>query len=109
MILRQHIVATLREVFEKHGFEPIDTPVLEYYETLAGKYGEDERLIYHFPDFGGREIGLRYDLTVPLARFVALHRNELTFPFRRYHIGPVWRADRPQRGRYREFWQCDAD
>ena len=66
-------------------------------------------MIYHFADHGGREIGLRYDLTVPLARFVAVHRNELTFPFKRYHIGPVWRADRPQKGRYREFWQCDVD
>lgn len=109
MIARQRIIAILREVFERHGFEPIDTPALEYYETLAGKYGEDEKLIYHFADHGGREIGLRYDLTVPLARFVAVHRNELTFPFKRYHIGPVWRADRPQKGRYREFWQCDAD
>ena len=109
MLPRQRVIALLRDVFERHGFEPIDTPVLEYYETLAGKYGEDEKLIYHFPDHGGREIGLRYDLTVPLARFVATHRNELTFPFKRYHIAPVWRADRPQRGRYREFWQCDAD
>jgi histidyl-tRNA synthetase len=109
MLPRQRVITTLREVFERHGFEPIDTPVLEYYETLAGKYGEDEKLIYHFPDHGGREIGLRYDLTVPLARFIASHRNELTFPFKRYHIGPVWRADRPQKGRYREFWQCDAD
>lgn len=109
MIARQRVIAILRDVFERHGFEPIDTPALEYYETLAGKYGEDEKLIYHFADHGGREIGLRYDLTVPLARFVAVHRNELTFPFKRYHIGPVWRADRPQKGRYREFWQCDAD
>ncbi|MEX1158138.1 MAG: histidine--tRNA ligase [Thermomicrobiales bacterium] len=109
MIARQRVIAILRDVFERHGFEPIDTPALEYYETLAGKYGEDEKLIYHFADLGGREIGLRYDLTVPLARFVAVHRNELTFPFKRYHIGPVWRADRPQKGRYREFWQCDAD
>lgn len=109
MIPRQHVIAILRNVFERHGFEPIDTPALEYYETLAGKYGEDEKLIYHFADHGGREIGLRYDLTVPLARFIAVHRNELTFPFKRYHIGPVWRADRPQKGRYREFWQCDAD
>jgi histidyl-tRNA synthetase len=109
MIVRQHVIAALRQVFESHGYEPIDTPVLEYYETLAGKYGDDEKLIYHFPDLGGREVGMRYDLTVPLARFVAVHRSELTFPFKRYHIGPVWRADRPQRGRYREFWQCDAD
>jgi histidyl-tRNA synthetase len=109
MIPRQRVIAILRDVFERHGFEPIDTPALEYYETLAGKYGEDEKLIYHFADHGGREIGLRYDLTVPFARFIAVHRNELTFPFKRYHIGPVWRADRPQKGRYREFWQCDAD
>jgi histidyl-tRNA synthetase len=109
MIARQRVVGMLRDVFERHGFEPIDTPALEYYDALAGKYGEDEKLIYHFEDHGGREIGLRYDLTVPLARFVAVHRNELTFPFKRYHIGPVWRADRPQKGRYREFWQCDAD
>lgn len=109
MLLRQHVMGVLRTVFESHGFEPIDTPALEYYETLAGKYGEDERLIYHFEDHGGREVGLRYDLTVPLARFVAVHRNELVYPFKRYHIGPVWRADRPQKGRYREFWQCDAD
>jgi histidyl-tRNA synthetase len=109
MIARQRVISILRDVFERHGFEPIDTPALEYYETLAGKYGEDEKLIYHFADHGGREIGLRYDLTVPLARFVAVHRNELTYPFKRYHIGPVWRADRPQKGRYREFWQCDAD
>ena len=108
-LARQRVIATLREVFERHGFEPIDTPVLEYYETLVGKYGEDEKLIYHFPDHGGREIGLRYDLTVPLARFVATHRNDITFPFKCYHIAPVWRADRPQKGRYREFWQCDAD
>lgn len=109
MLLRQHVVNTFRTVFERYGFEPIDTPLLEYVETLTGKYGEDEKLIYHFEDHGGREVGLRYDLTVPLARFIATHRHELTFPFKRYHIGPVFRADRPQRGRYREFWQCDAD
>lgn len=109
MLIRQHVINTFRIVFERYGFEPIDTPVLEYIETLTGKYGEDEKLIYHFEDHGGREIGLRYDLTVPLSRFIATHRNELTFPFKRYHIAPVFRADRPQRGRYREFWQCDVD
>ncbi len=109
MLLRQHVVDTFRTIFERYGFEPIDTPLLEYTETLTGKYGEDEKLIYHFKDHGGRDVGLRYDLTVPLARFVATHRHELTFPFKRYHIGPVFRADRPQKGRYREFWQCDAD
>ncbi|MFW6075346.1 MAG: histidine--tRNA ligase [Chloroflexota bacterium] len=108
MILRQRIMATFREIFERHGFEPIETPVLEYLEVLTGNL-DDEKLMYHFEDQGGREVGMRYDLTVPFARFVALHRNELTFPFKRYHIAPVWRADRPQRGRYREFWQCDAD
>ncbi|MEX2425433.1 MAG: histidine--tRNA ligase [Thermomicrobiaceae bacterium] len=109
MILRQHVLSTFRGVFEHYGFEPIETPVIEYLETLTGKYGEDEKLIYSFQDRGERDVGLRYDLTVPLARFVANHRNELTFPFKRYHIAPVFRADRPQRGRYREFWQCDAD
>jgi histidyl-tRNA synthetase len=109
MLLRQHVLNTFRGVFERYGFEPIETPVIEYLETLTGKYGEDEKLIYSFKDRGDRDVGLRYDLTVPLARFVANHRNELTFPFKRYHIAPVFRADRPQRGRYREFWQCDAD
>ena len=108
MILRRRVMETFREVFERHGFEPIETPVLEYFETLTGNL-DDEKRIYHFQDHGGREVGLRFDLTVPLARFVALHHNELTFPFKRYHIAPVWRADRPQRGRFREFWQCDAD
>ena len=109
MLLRQHVIGSFESVFQRYGFEPIDTPVLEYIEALTGKYGEDEKLIYHFEDHGGREVGLRYDLTVPLARFVATHRHELTFPFKRYHIAPVFRADRPQRGRYREFWQCDVD
>jgi histidyl-tRNA synthetase len=108
MRLRQLVISRFRDVFERHGFEPIDTPVLEYFETLTGNI-DDEKLIYHFEDQGGREVGMRFDLTVPLARFVAQHRNELIFPFKRYHIAPVWRADRPQRGRFREFWQCDAD
>lgn len=108
MLLRQTVIGRFRNVFESHGFEPIDTPVLEYYETLTGNI-DDEKLIYHFEDQGGREVGMRFDLTVPLARFVALNRKDLTFPFKRYHIAPVWRADRPQRGRFREFWQCDAD
>jgi histidyl-tRNA synthetase len=109
MILRQRIIGRVREVFERHGFAPLETPVLEYYETLAGKYGEEERLLYHFTDHGGREVGLRYDLTVPLARVIGLAQHQITFPFKRYHIGPVWRAEKPQHGRYREFYQCDVD
>ena len=109
MILRQRIIGIARDVFERHGFEPLDTPALESLDVLTGKAGENEQLMYHFEDAGGREVGLRYDLTVPLARVVAMHQNELVFPFKRYHIAPVWRADNPQRGRFREFWQCDAD
>ena len=109
MILRQQIVGIFRGIFERHGFEPIDTPALEYLDVLTGKAGENERLMYQFTDHGGREVGLRYDLTGPLARVVAQHGNDLTLPFKRYHIAPVWRAENPQRGRTREFWQCDAD
>lgn len=109
MILRQRIIGIFREIFERHGFEPLDTPALEYLDVLTGKAGENEKLMYRFEDAGGREVGLRYDLTVPLARVVAMHQNELVLPFKRYHIAPVWRAENPQRGRFREFWQCDAD
>jgi histidyl-tRNA synthetase len=109
MILRRRIIETFREIFERHGFEPLDTPTLEYLEVLTGKAGENEKLMYHFLDQGEREVGMRYDLTVPLARVVAMHQDELVMPFKRYHIAPVWRADKPQRGRFRELWQCDAD
>jgi histidyl-tRNA synthetase len=109
MILRRRIIEIFRGVFERHGFEPLDTPVLEYLEVLTGKAGENEKLMYQFTDQGDRRVGLRYDLTVPLARVVAMHQNELVMPFKRYHIAPVWRAEKPQRGRFREFWQCDAD
>ena len=109
MILRQRIIGRFRDVFERHGFEPLDTPALEHLDVLTGKAGENEKLMYHFADAGGRPVGLRYDLTVPLARVVAMHQNELVLPFKRYHIAPVWRAENPQRGRFREFWQCDAD
>ncbi len=109
MILRQEIIRRFRDVFERHGFDPLDTPAIEYIEVLTGKAGENEKLMYAFEDHGGRRVGLRYDLTVPLARVVAMHQSEIVFPFKRYHIAPVWRADRPQRGRFREFWQCDAD
>ncbi|MEB2836505.1 MAG: histidine--tRNA ligase [Desulfurococcales archaeon] len=111
MILRKDLIARLERVFRRYGYDPIDTPALEYWETLAGKYGEEaeNRLIWRFEDpWSGREYALRYDLTVPLARFIASHRD-ITLPFKRYHIGPVWRHEEPQRGRYREFYQCDAD
>src|SRR5687768_4064349 len=109
MILRQTIIGIFRDIFERHGFEPLDTPALEYLDVLTGKAGENEKLMYRFEDAGGRQVGLRYDLTVPLARVVAMHQQELSLPFKRYHIAPVWRAENPQRGRFREFWQCDAD
>ncbi|MEZ4505550.1 MAG: ATP phosphoribosyltransferase regulatory subunit [Thermomicrobiales bacterium] len=109
MILRQEIIRRFKDVFERHGFDPLDTPAIEYIEVLTGKAGENEKLMYAFEDHGGRRVGLRYDLTVPLARVVAMHQSEIIFPFKRYHVAPVWRADRPQRGRFREFWQCDAD
>src|SRR3989344_2557771 len=94
--VRQNIIDTIREVFELFGFLPMDTPVLEYLDVLTEKYGEDEKLIYNFEDRGGRQVGLRYDLTVPLARFVAQYQNEIKFPFRRYQIGPAFRDDNPQ-------------
>lgn len=109
MFVRQHVMDTLRHVFELHGFAPLETPSLEYLATLEGKYGDDEKLIYRFEDQGGRRVGMRFDLTVPLARVVAMHQNELTFPWKRYQMAPVWRGDNPQFGRYREFYQCDVD
>ena len=109
MLLRRALIERFRTVFERHGFEPIDTPALEHLEVLTGKAGENEKLMYHFLDHGDRPVGLRYDLTVPLARFVANHQNDVAMPFKRYHIAPVWRAEKAQRGRFREFWQCDAD
>lgn len=109
MRVRQQVTGILRGVFERFGYEPLDTPTLEAIEVLQGKIGQDEKLLYRFTDHGGREVGMRYDLTIPLARVVAMHANDLVLPFKRYHMGPVWRADRPQRGRFREFWQCDAD
>ncbi len=109
MIPRKRMVATISEVFESFGFSPLDTPSLEYSEVLLGKYGQDvEKLLYRFQDNGKRDICLRYDLTVPLARFMGMHRN-LQKPFKRYQIGNVWRAESPSRGRFREFSQCDAD
>lgn len=129
MIKRNYIFNTIRSVFEKYAFLPIETPTMENLSSLMGKYGEEgDRLLFKVlnsgdflsgVDFSNKtanqlapqicEKGLRYDLTVPFARFVVQHQNELTFPFKRYQMQPVWRADRPQKGRYREFYQCDVD
>lgn len=135
---RQYIFNTLRSIFELYGFQPLETPSMENLVTLTGKYGEEgDRLIFKVLNNGLHEKkdsdkeklnsewakvmersysspvvterALRYDLTIPFARYVVMHQNELAFPFRRYQMQPVWRADRPQRGRYREFWQCDVD
>lgn len=129
---REYIFSTIKSVFKLFGFQPIETPAMENLSTLMGKYGEEgDKLLFKVLNSGdylkkcsddeltGRNTtqltsklsdkGLRYDLTVPFARFVVQHRNEITFPFKRYQIQPVWRADRPQKGRYREFFQCDVD
>ena len=132
MTKRNYIFNTISDVFRLFGFEPIETPAMENLSTLMGKYGEEgDKLLFKVLNSGDFlsntndeellsrntnklaatfcEKGLRYDLTVPFARFVVMHRNEINFPFKRYQIQPVWRADRPQKGRYREFYQCDAD
>lgn len=110
VILRQYVVGVIQDVFEAFGFEPLQTPAVELEETLMGKYGPDaEQLIYSVSHRGGKEnLSLRYDLSVPLSRVVAQY-PDLLKPFKRYQIAPVWRAERPQKGRYREFYQCDAD
>jgi len=109
MLAKDRLLDAVRRVFESHGYPPLQTPALEYAELLLGKYGEEgEMLLYRFTDHGGREVALRYDLTVPLARLVATH-GSLPMPFRRYQIAPVWRAEKPAKGRYREFVQCDVD
>lgn len=107
--IRQSQFNKIQTVFERFGFLPMSTPVLEYKEILMGKYGEDEKLVYSFKDNGDRDVAMRYDLTVPLARFIAQNQGQLTFPFKRYQIAPVWRADNTQKGRFREFYQCDVD
>lgn len=126
MLKRNYILDTVKEVFKLYGYLPIETPAVENLSTLMGKYGEEgDRLIFKILDSGDvlskvkandevalKDISskaLRYDLTVPFARYVVQHQNEITFPFKRYQMQPVWRADRPQKGRYREFYQCDAD
>lgn len=136
MARRNYIFSTIKRVFEKFGFQPIETPAMENIETLTGKYGDEgDQLLFKILNSRQYEAknkeellkeyrrslenninsplltekALRYDLTVPFARYVVMHQNEIVFPFRRYQIQPVWRADRPQKGRYREFYQCDAD
>ena len=110
MMPRERIMETARRVYRRYGFSPIDTPVLEYLEIFTGKGSEEtDRQLYRFEDHGGRQVGMRFDLTVPLARFAAQHINQLGTPFKRYHIAPVWRGESPQAGRYREFVQCDFD
>ena len=112
MLRRNYALDNITDEFHRFGFEPIGTPILELHETLFGKYGEDaEQLIFTAQHGRSRRepLAMRYDLTVPLARVVGQYENQLNFPFKRYHIAPVFRGERPQRGRYREFWQCDAD
>ena len=112
---RNYIFQIVRSVFQKYGYQCIETPSLENLSTLLGKYGEEgDKLLFRIQNSGEKaalapDKGLRYDLTVPFARFVVQHQNEISFPFKRYQIQPVWRADRPQKGRYREFYQCDVD
>jgi histidyl-tRNA synthetase len=110
MIPRERLLEKARQVYRSYGFAPIDTPALEYAEILVGKGGEEsDRLIYRFLDHGQRDVALRFDLTVPFARFAAEHIGKLGTPFKRYHLGPVWRGENTSAGRYREFWQCDFD
>ena len=110
MRVRQKVFAVFRQVFESFGYEPLETPTLEYADILLGKYGEEaEQLIYQFEDRGGRKVAMKYDLTVPTCRVVAQYADKITLPFKRYQLQPVWRADNTQKGRFREFYQCDAD
>lgn len=109
-IPRQELIGLLQKHFTSFGYTPIDTPALEYTEILLSKGGgETDKQTYRFTDHGGRDVALRFDLTVPFARYVANHRSDLVMPFKRYHIGKVWRGENTQRGRYREFIQCDFD
>lgn len=109
-LARERLIEIARRVYRSYGFTPIDTPALEYSEILLGKGGEEsDKQLFRFTDQGDRDVAMRFDLTVPFARFAAQHINELGIPFKRYHIGTVWRAEKPQKGRYREFIQCDFD
>jgi histidyl-tRNA synthetase len=110
MMPREELLERARRVYRSYGYAPIDTPALEYTEILLGKGGEEsDKLIYRFSDHGGRDVALRFDLTVPFARFAAQYVGQLGTPFRRYHMGPVWRGENTAHGRFREFWQCDFD
>lgn len=110
MVPRSRLLRRISEVFERFGFEPLDTPSIEYSEILLGKAGpEAEKLFYRFQDQGGRDVALRYELTISLARLIAQYKTDLPRPFKRYQMGPVWRAESPAKGRFREFWQCDVD
>lgn len=109
-LAREKLMEIARRVYRSYGFSPIDTPALEYSEILLGKGGEEsDKQLFRFKDQGDRDVAMRFDLTVPFARFAAEHINELGTPFKRYHIGTVWRAEKPQKGRFREFIQCDFD
>ena len=110
MLPREWMLEQARRVYRSYGFAPIETPALEYTEILLGKGGaETDKQLYRFTDHGGRDVALRFDLTVPFARFAAMYIGKLGTPFKRYHLGPVWRGESPQYGRFREFWQCDFD
>ncbi len=110
MRAREHLMEVARRVYRSYGFSPIDTPALEYSKILLGKGGEEsDKQLFRFTDQGERDVAMRFDLTVPFARFTAQHLADLGTPFKRYHIGTVWRAEKPQKGRYREFVQCDFD
>ena len=110
MMPREHLLEQARRVYRSYGFAPIDTPALEYAEILLGKGGDEvQKLIYRFKDHGDRDVALRFDLTVPFARFAAQNVGQLGVPFKRYHMGPVWRGENTAHGRFREFWQCDFD
>src|SRR5438093_2456890 len=110
MLQREWMLEQARKVYRSYGFAPIDTPALEYAEILLGKGGdESDKQLYRFADHGGRDVALRFDLTVPFARFAAQSIGKLGTPFKRYHMGLVWRGENTQKGRYREFLQCDFD
>lgn len=109
LLARKQVLKIIEDTFKKYGYEALETPTLEYFDILMGKYGEEEKLVYNFEDFGGRKVALKYDLTVPTCRVLAQYPDKINLPWKRYQLQPVWRADNTQKGRFREFWQCDAD